>query len=163
MKKIFLVAVALVFILGLGNVANAEMKIGFADKMKILFEYKKTKDLNKELEQESQSARTQVEKMSEEIKKLNDEMELLSESARKEKQPELENKIKALNDFRRDKMQEIGRKQDEGIRKITEEITKVCEQFGKDKGFDVIIDVRATLYAPQGSDLTEEILKDLNK
>jgi len=164
MKKVFVILFAFIVVVGLcGGVMAQDMKIGFADKMKILFEYNKTKELNTELEKEGQAARTEVEQRSEEIRKLRDEMELLSESAKKEKQPELEKQVKELNDFRREKMQEIGRKQDEGIRKITEEISAICEQYGKNNGYDAIIDIRATLFAPKGQDLTEAILVELNK
>ena len=164
MRKLFILGVAAVLLLGATASVWAEgVKIGFADKMKILFEYSKTKELNAELEKEGQAARAEIEKMSEEIKKLRDEMELLSESARNEKRSVLEQKVRGLDDYRREKMQEIGRKQDEGIRKISDEITAVCEKYGKSKGYDTIIDLRATLYAPSGQDITADILKELNK
>ncbi|MDD5438806.1 MAG: OmpH family outer membrane protein [Candidatus Omnitrophica bacterium] len=165
MKRI-VIAVMVIGVFTLGLIANSwakELNIAFADKMKILFEYKKTKDLNQELEKESQEARTTVEKMSEDIKKLQDEMELLSESARKEKQPELEKKMQELENFRREKMQSIGKKQDEGIRQITKEIADICEQFGKGKGYDAILDIRASLYTPAGMDVTDGILAEMNK
>nr|MBC8484914.1 hypothetical protein [Bacteroidota bacterium] len=53
-------------------------------------------------------------------------------------------------------MQEIGRKQDEGVRKISKEIADICEQYGKSKGYDAIIDIRATLYTPTSLELTDD-------
>ncbi len=164
MRKFFVGIMITAMVLGISLGAQAkDFKVAFADKMKILFEYEKTKDLNKELEDESQKARAEMEKMSDDVKKMSDEMALLSESAKKEKQPELDNKINELNNYRREKMQEISKKQDEGIRQITKEITDVCSKYGKANGYDVIIDVRATLYAPEAMDVTEPILKELNK
>ena len=164
MRKVFILGVAVALLLGATASVWAEgVKIGFADKMKILFEYGKTKELNAELEKEGQAARAEIEKRSEEIKKLRDEMELLSESARNEKRSMLEQKVRGLDDYRREKMQEIGRKQDEGIRKISDEIAAVCSKYGKSKGYDTIIDLRATLYAPSDQDITADILKELNK
>ena len=164
MKRIIVIGLACLLALGACvNCFAKDMKIGFADKMKILFDYDKTKALNKELEDESQAARGEIDKKSAEIRKMNDEMSLLSESAKQEKQPELEAKVKALDDFRRAKMQELSRKQDEGVRAITAEIADVAAKFGKEKGYDVIIDIRATLYAPEGEDVTDDILAELNK
>jgi len=165
MKKIFVLILAVAFFacIGIQAVYAKELKIGFADKLKILYEYKKTNELNKLLEKESIESKAKLEKMTEEIKKMSDDMELLSESAKKEKTPILEKKIQELNDFRRSKVQEMTRKQDDGLRKISEEITSICQRFGKAKGYDVIIDLRATLYPPDNMDLTDDILKDLNK
>lgn len=164
MKKALVLGLVAVLVVGFtANVWAKEMKIGFADKMRILFEYNKTKELNDALEKDGQAAREEIEKQSEEVRKLRDEMELLSESAKSTKRPELEKKVRDLDNYRREKMQEIGKKQDEGIRKISDEITAICEQYGKNKGYDTIIDIRATLYAPKDADLTEDILLELNK
>lgn len=164
MKKILLLALIAIFMIGFTIDSWAkEMKIGFADKLKILFEYKKSKELNEDLEKENQKAKEEFDRKADDIKKLRDEMELLSESARRQKESELETKLKELDNFRRGKQQEIGRKYDEGIRDISKEISEVCEKYGKNKGYDAIIDKRATLYAPESMDITEDILKELNK
>jgi len=140
-----------------------QMKIGFADKMKILFEYEKTKELNQKLEKESNNAKAEFERRSEEVRKLIDEMELLSESARKEKQAELEKKREELDKFRREKMQDLGQRQDDGIREISEKVSAVCKKYGEDNGYDAIIDLRATVYVPAALDITDAIMKELNK
>ena len=164
MKKILLLGIITILAFTVATNSLAEgLKIGFADKLKILFEYKKAKELNEALEKENQNAKVEFNKRTEEIKKLRDEMELLSESARREKGPELEKKLKELDRFRREKQQEIGRKYDEGIRSISEEISGVCEKYGKNKGYDAILDARAALYVPELLDITDEILKELNK
>lgn len=164
MKKIILLALVAVLVLGQAAGSFAEgLKIGFADKLKILFEYKKAKELNEALEKENEEAKKEFDKKTEALKKLRDEMELLSESARRAKAPELEEKLKELDTFRREKQQDIGRKYDEGIRDISKEISDVCEKYGKNKGYDAILDARATLYAPESLDITDEILKELNK
>ncbi len=164
MKKIILLALVAILTFGIATDSLAgELKIGFADKLKILFEYKKAKELNEALEKENENAKVEFDKRAEEIKKLRDEMELLSESARREKGPKLEEKLKELNSFRIGKQQEIGRKYDEGIRSISKEISEVCEKYGKNKGYDAILDARATLYTLESLDITDEILKELNK
>ena len=164
MKKILLLGIITILAFAVATNSLAEgLKIGFADKLKILFEYKKAKELNEALEKEKHNAKKEFDKRTEEIKKLRDEMELLSESARREKGPELEKKLRELDAFRREKQQEIGRKYDEGIRDISKEISDVCEKYGKDKGYDAILDARAALYVPGSLDMTDEILKELNK
>ncbi|NQT22842.1 MAG: OmpH family outer membrane protein [Candidatus Omnitrophica bacterium] len=164
MKKLLLLVIAAAFVFSLlANSWAVEMKMGFADKLRILFEYKKAKDLNAELENENQVAKEEFDIKAEEIKKLRDEMELLSESARREKEVELEAMLRELDEFRRAKQREIGRKYDEGIRDISKEISTICENYGKNKGYDAIIDTRATIYIPPSLDITDQILKELNK
>jgi len=164
MKKflLMLVVVSFVFSLAISSWAK-EMKVGYADKLRILFEYNKAKQLNDELEKENQNAIKEFDKKAEEIKKIRDEMELLSESAKKEKESVLEQKLKSLDEFRKERQREIGRKYDESIRGISKEIADVCEKYGKDNGYDAIIDTRATLYVPDSLDITDGILKELNK
>lgn len=164
MKKILLISVVTILMFaGATDLFAKELRIGFADKLKILFEYKKAKELNEALEKENEDAKVEFDKMAEGIKRLRDEMELLSESARREKGPELEKKLKELDNFRREKQQEIGRKYDEGIRSISKEISEVCERYGKNKGYDAILDARASLYVPESLDITDDILTELNK
>ena len=90
-------------------------------------------------------------------------MELLSEKARQKKEAQLEAKLKELDEFRRAKQTEVSQKYDEGIRVISEEINKACEQYGKNKKYDCILDVRASLYVQNSLDVTDDILKELNK
>lgn len=164
MRKYLLIALMVLF--AAASAANCwakDMKIGFADKMKILFEYNKTKQLTKDLDEEGQKAKAEADKMSDEIKKMQEEIELLSESAKKEKQPELEKKIQAFNEFRRVKMQELSKRQEDSIKNITDEISTICTQYGKANGYDMILDIRAALYTPEGQDITEKLIDELNK
>lgn len=166
MKRNLFLLFVVTIILAFGITADSfakDLKIGFADKLQILFEYKKAKELNEALEKENQAAKEEFDKKTEMIKKLRDEMELLKPEARKKKETELEEKLKELDDFRREKQREIGRKYDEGIREISKEIASVCEKYGKDNGYDVIIDSRATVYVPNTLDVTIDIIKELNK
>jgi len=142
---------------------HAEQKIAFADKLKVLFEYKKSKELNERLEKENQQAKEDFDKKAQEVKNIRDEMELLSETARKRKSVELEAKLKALDEFRVQKQREISKKYDDGIREISEEIAEISKKYGKANKYDAIIDSRATIYFPDSLDVTDEVLKELNK
>ncbi len=164
MKRNLSLVIIILLVFGLmSNSWAKELKIGFADKLKILFEYEQAKELNKTLEKENENAKEQFDKKAKEIKKIRDEMELLSKNARKKKQAELENKLRDLDNFRREKQREIGRKYDDGIRDISKKIADVCERYGKNNGYSAILDTRATLYVPSSLDVTDEILKQLNK
>lgn len=164
MKKVLIATLAALFAFGLvSNCWANELKIAFADKLKILFEYKKAKDLNESLEKENAAAKTEFDRKSADIKKLREEIELLNEKARGKKQAELDEKLRDLDNFRREKQREIGQKYDEGIKAISAEIGKVCDEFGTKNGYDAIIDTRAVVYIPEPLDITDQILKELNK
>ncbi|MDD4203140.1 MAG: OmpH family outer membrane protein [Candidatus Omnitrophica bacterium] len=164
MKKGIGLALLIVFVLGLTGIAYAENgKIGFVDRRTIAFEYNKIKDLNASIEQDYEAARQEIEIKTADIKKLSEDMELLSESARQEKEPELQEKIRDFDNYRREKMQELGKKRDDGMMEITKEIDLVCKEYGKKNGYFTILDKAAALYSPDTADITQDVLAELNK
>jgi Skp family chaperone for outer membrane proteins len=163
-KGIRLIALVVIFVMSMAVAGYAqEQKIGFVDRRTIAFEYSKIKELNASIEKEYEAARLEIESKTSAIRKLSEEMELLSESARQEKEPELQEQIRAFDNFRREKMQELGKKRDEGMMTITQEIDEVSKAYGKKNGYFALIDKAAALYAPEGADVTKEILAQLNK
>jgi Skp family chaperone for outer membrane proteins len=128
-KGIRLIALVVIFVMSMAVAGYAqEQKIGFVDRRTIAFEYNKIKDLNAAIEKEYEAARQEIESKTSAIRKLSEEMELLSESARQEKEPELQEQIRAFDNFRREKMQELGKKRDEGMMTITQEIEEVSKE-----------------------------------
>ncbi|MBN1353867.1 MAG: OmpH family outer membrane protein [Candidatus Omnitrophica bacterium] len=164
MRKGFLfVLVTAVLLISCTYAFAAEMKIGYIDARKVFYEYNKTKDFQKELEAKDQQAKDEFEKMATDVRKLRDEIELLSEKAKEKKQNELMEKTKGLNDFRREKGEELLKWRDEKIAEINRDIGNVTTEYAKNNNYDVVINQMALMYAMEKYDITDEILSRLNK
>ncbi len=156
-----------VFIISLGftgaGFAKGGNKLAYIDLGEIFSEYQKTKDFDKVLEKEKKDKQTKREKMVETIRKIKDELEVVSNKAKEKKQAEMDQKIKELQEFDRETSTELRRKYDSSVREILKEIESTIKEFGQKEKFDIIFDSRMLLYSNDSLNITDQILKILNK
>lgn len=146
-----------------GNSFGKELKLGYVSMRKVFYEYTKTKDFNTQLEKEDEGTKKEIEKMTETLRKLRDEMDLLSAEAREKKEPEVRQKIKELDDFRREKVETFIKKKDEMFKEIRNDIMDVVTAYAKKNGYDIVFDEAAFVYSAESYDITDTIVKELNK
>ena len=167
-KKIRFI-VLMIFILAFCMVATREKvyakeyKIGYVDLAKVFDEYTKTKESSKTIEEKGKAKEAERKKLTDEIKKLKDEQELLSDKAKAEKQKAIDDRIKNLQEFDRKIRDELIKERNEVIGGILKDIEKVVTDYSKEGAYDFILNSRTLLYGKEELDLTEEILKRLNK
>ncbi|MGB2879135.1 MAG: OmpH family outer membrane protein [Candidatus Omnitrophota bacterium] len=165
LKKISVIMATLLVIgvLALPVMAAQEGKIGYVDLRKAFYEYEKTKtfedELNKITDDRQKDRNTKVEK----VTKLRDEMELSSGSARNNKQKQVEDAITDLNEFDLETRQMLLNKKNDMFRQVIDDIQKVVEDIGKKGNYDFVLDSRNIMYSQEKFDLTEEVIKRLNK
>ena len=171
MKKLIVLAVAVLFVAGLlvGGVAEKayakEVKIGYVLMAKIFDEYYKTKDSEKVLSEKGSVKEAERKKMIDELKKMKDEQALLSDKAKGEKQAAIDGKLKILQDFDLKTRDELMKERNDMLSGIMADITKVITDHAKAEGYDVVLnsDPRVMLYGADGMDMTATILAKLNK
>jgi len=164
MLKKSIALMALASFLALPVAANAaDAKIGYVNMRKVFFEYNKTKEFNQELEKEDEKVKKEIDEKTQEIRKLRDEIDLLSEKAKAQRQPELRQKITELDEFRRRRIQELVQKKDEMFKVVRNDIVKIAGEVGRKKGYEAIFDEAVLVYSSGKNDVTDEVLKDLNK
>ena len=165
MKRLMVVAVAVVFALGLfsGVACAKEYKLGYVDLAKVFDEYKKTKESETALEAKGKSKEAERNKMVEDLRKLKDEQALLSEKAKGEKQVIIDNKIKVLQDFDRVTRDALVKERNDMLGGILKDIEKVVADYAKASGYDMVLNSRMLLYGGEQYDLTTEVLSRLNK
>ena len=146
-----------------GGVFAEDAKLGFINMRKVFYEYKKTKDFNKKLEAEDEKAKEEIDKKTKNIKKLRDKIDLLSEEARAKKEPELRDKIKELDEYRKEKVEGFIREKDEMFKEIREDILAVTGEYAKKNEYNIVFDEAVFVYASEKYELTDDILKELNK
>jgi outer membrane protein len=138
-------------------------KLGYVDLRRAFYEYEKTKSMESQLTDETESRQTERNKMIERINKLRDEVELLSGKAKSAKQSEIDNELAELQEFDRETRQTLLNKKNDMFREVIEDIQKVVESIGETGGYDYVLDSRNIMYAKPEFDLTDQVIKELNK
>jgi len=154
--------VAAAFMLSIPAAHAADLKIGYVDLARVFDEYQKTKDFDKTLEAKGGQKQSERDKMVNEIKKLRDEAELLSAKAKEDKQAQIDDKIKQLQEFDRSTRDALRKERDTMVRDILKEIEGVLQNFGKSEGYSFIFNDRVLVYKSEGNDLTMPVIKVLN-
>lgn len=158
-----LIIVGMISMLSFSNLSYAEYKFGYVDINKIFNNYQKTIEADKALEKKQEEKQKEREKLVSEIRRLKDEMELLSDEKKKEKQEKINQNIKELQEFDRQTRNELLKQRDDAAKEIIEELDKVIKEIGKKEGYTFIFNERFILYGEETYDLTDKVLKMLNK
>jgi len=165
MNKLFIaifIVMSVVFVSRKTAIA-AEASYVYVDVAVLFDEYQKTKDNDEVLKTLGESKEKERETLVKDIRGLKDELVLLNDDAKAQKQEQLDEKIRKLQDFDRDAKRELGERRNKLVREIFKDIDDVVQRFGERKGYDLILNERALLYHNAKFDVTQEILKELNK
>ena len=141
----------------------ADMKMATIDLSRAFDEYEKTKQSDKVLEGKGNEKKAERDKKVTEIKKLKGEMDLLSDEGKQEKQAMIDQKVKELQQFDREVRDGLRGERDQMVREILKDIDQVIQEYGNEQGYTIILNDRVLLYKDKNLDLTEEIIKRLNK
>ena len=164
-KRLILI-LSFVFVYSLPKVScalAADAKFAYIDVEKIFDEYEKTKKFDQDLQQQGKAKQEKRDAIVNDIRRLKDEQALLSEDKKKEKQADIENRLKELDAFDEAAKKELGEKRNGIMKEILNDIDGVLRQYGQRKGFDFIFNERALLYKNSKYDQTPEVLKELNE
>jgi len=166
LKKVFFLILVFVFVanfLFLPKGFAKDIKMGYVDLRKAFYEYEKTKKLEKELNDISLEKQN---KRDEQIKVLNNlrgEVEILQGEAKSKKQAELDKSLAELQKFDQEARKEIIDKKNNMFKIVIDDIKKIVEQIGEKEGYEYIFDSKDMMYANKKTDLTDIVIKKLNK
>ncbi|MDD5495683.1 MAG: OmpH family outer membrane protein [Candidatus Omnitrophica bacterium] len=168
MKRIVL-AVTAIFTLtslmvALPGISQAkEYKMAYVDLAKVFDEYKKTKEAEKSLADKGKVKEEERKKLVDEVRKMKDEQAFLSEKAKAEKQTAIDDRITKLQDFDRKTREELMKERNDMLGGILKDIEKVVSDYSKENGYDMVLNSRMLLYGKEDLDVTNDVLKKLNK
>ena len=166
MKKIIILMLSLPIML------FGEMKLGYIDSNRIMSEFEDVRDIQVELEKEQRKLESQYNGMINQLDSLKQVFErqrlLMSDSRRDEKQNELINMERNIQEFQLKKFGpegEIFRKQSQLLAPVLEEVDAAIKIVAAQRGYDYVFDAvsGAIVYALDAHDLTEQVLKELKK
>ncbi len=149
-----------------------EVKIGYIDSQKILNEYKATAEQKKVFDQEIQSYKERAAEMQKKIDQLKTDLEaqklVLSEAARATKLEEIDRLTRQYEDFVQQvwgPQGKIEEKNAELMAPLIKKINDAVEQHAKGEGFTIVLDIAqgGIVYAQEGMNITETVVKELNK
>ena len=164
MKKIISIIFCLPFIL------FGDIKLGYIDSNRIMSEFEDVRDIQVELEKEQRKLESEYNSMINQLDSLKQVFEsqrlLMSQSRKEEKQNELINMERNIQEFQMKKFGpegEIFRKQSQLLAPILETVDQAIKAVASRRGYDYVFDAvsGAIVYALDAHDLTEQVLKEL--
>lgn len=145
-------------------VANAaDNKMGYVDLSRLFDEYYKTKEYDKVLEAEHTEFETTRNQKIEKIREAQGKLGLLAEDKKAGLEEEIEKMKTELLEFDRQKKTDLTKDRNEKIRGILLEIEQIVSDFAKKESYSLILNDRVLIYGSESIDITETILKELNK
>jgi outer membrane protein len=140
-------------------------RVGFVDLQRILAKSQAGVQAREQLEKDKASMQKQVDNQKGDLDKLRDELEkkgqLLSAEARRDKQEQLERKVRDVRRLVDDLEKELQKKEQGLLAKVLRDVEGVVAKIGKERGFLMIVERRqgGLIYGAPEADVTEEIIK----
>ena len=143
--------------------AQAAEKFGYVDLTRTFSEYYKTKDYDKVLSTQEAAYTKDRDARVNEIKQLQDKINLLPEKDKVAKKGELEAKIKAFQDYDRQKQTDLRKDQDDKMKEILKDIEEAVKTYSAAQGYTMVFNDRVLIYQDKNLEITSQIIEILNK
>lgn len=145
------------------GIAQAAEKFAYIDLSRAFSEYNKTKDFDKVLSEKDSAYSQEREKKVNEVKQFQDKMNLLSDKEKETKKVEMETKVKALQEYDRQKQTDLRKDQDEKMKEILKDIEDTVKKYSEKEGYSFVFNDRVLVYENKSFDITDKIVSLLNK
>ena len=145
--------------------APAPTRIGFVDIQRVLARSAAGVAAREQLEKEKAAMQKQVDAQRGELEKMRDELEkkgqLLSADTRREKQEQLERKVRDARRLVDDLQGSLQKKEEAMLARVLQDVSGLIQKVGKDKGYTIVLERQRSsiLYASADADLTDEIIR----
>lgn len=166
MKKIVAVFLGCFAIFSLAlfmGVAQAADKLAYIDLSRTFSEYSKTKGYDKALSDKEKVYTDERDKKVADLKAMQDKMNLLNDKEREAKKDELQTKVKAFQDYDRQKQTELRKEQEDRMKEILKDIEEAVKKYSEKEGYTFVFNDRVLVYQNKTSDITNQIIDILNK
>ncbi len=148
-----------------GAQSQSVTRIAFVDIQRVLVRSAAGVAAREQLEKEKATMQKEMDGRRAELEKLRDELAkkgtLMSPDARREREDAIERKRRDAARLADDFQRELGRKEQQLIVKVRQELQGIIEKIGKQKGYYLILDGRnagVVYWAPE-ADLTDEVIR----
>ncbi len=164
MKKSFLAIFAVSALISFNASAAG---IGVLDVEKIVKESSAMRDIQKKISNKQDEYQKEVTKKQDELeseqKRIEGKRNVLSKEAFEKETKAFEKKIDDLKTFVDKKQNSLKKASMDSMGKVNDKIKDIIADIAKEKDFEVIIPSSQTLYYKDALDISDEVLKKLNK
>lgn len=163
MRKAIAVLGVVLGVVVLSGIAQAAEKLAYIDLSRTFSEYTKTKDYDKTLNDKTAAYESERDKKVNDVKQLQEKINLMSDKEKEAKKPDLENKIKTLQEFDRLKQTDLRKEQDEKMKEILKDIEEAVKKYSEKEGYTMVFNDRVLVYQNKSMDITDTIIGIINK
>ncbi len=164
MKKLLLVV-----LIAAGITSCTEQKTAYVDTTKIIKEYREMKEVEAEFTSKSDKIKTELDSLAQsfqkEVQEYQANMNSMSTAQRQTKEQELMGKQQTIQQQQQMMGNKLREESDVVIDSIVTKVKEYVKEYGKDNDYTYIFGSNESaniMYAKEGLDITEEILKKLN-
>ena len=155
------------------NILLCEVKIGYVDSQQVMTQYEGFRTAQIELEKEQKRLEAEYSTLAQQLDSLYQSYEqqrlLMSDDRKKEKENELIQKERELQEFGMKKLgpqnSELVQIQNQLMQPILKVFSEACNKIGADQGYDFILDAGTggLLYSLDSHNITDEVIEEMNK
>ncbi len=142
-------------------------KIAYVQVQLVLGEWEEYGEVARQLELELRKAQFEFQGMTSQLDSLQNVYEaqqaMLSPTGRREKEAEIVELQKRVQEYQLNQTDEFSRKQQEAEGPLLERFQLAVRKVANDKGYDIIFDAAALLHAEQVFDVTDDVLYELRR
>jgi len=152
----------------LGARARADdLKIAVLVPQRLLASTKVGKQAAEKLKKKKDEAQKKLDGKAAEIKKMQDDLVkramVLSEEERRKAKDDFERQQRDASRMKEDLEHELQRDESEILGQVNDFLGKIIVDFGKDHGYDLILDASAALYFSDAPDVTDQVIEVADK
>jgi len=164
MKNLKSLLIATLLFIGASQVSNAQAKIAHVDVSEIMTKLPAMLEAQKQLDKLSQTYQADYKTMGDEyqakLKKYDAEASTVTDALNAERQKEVADMEKRIQDFGQTAQKELQSKESDLMKPIEEKVKLAIQKVGKAKGFQYVLNSAGLLLA-DGPNLTADIKKEL--
>jgi outer membrane protein len=164
MKNLKSLLIATLLFVGASQVSNAQAKIAHVDVSEIMTKLPAMLEAQKQLDKLSQTYQADYKTMGDEyqakLKKYDAEASTVTDALNAERQKEVADMEKRIQDFGQTAQKELQSKESDLMKPIEEKVKLAIQKVGKAKGFQYVLN-SAGLLLSDGPNLTADIKKEL--
>ena len=144
------------------------LKVGYVDLQQALNKVDDGKTAKARLKKDFDAKQKELNSQQEQVKKLKEQIEsqpMLSEDAKRGKVMEMQKKMYELQQLYVALQGDLAKAEAKATKDIFDKMGKIIEGIAKEKGYDLVLErtESAILFAKEGMDLTDELIKRYNK
>jgi len=167
MKKMLVALVTVCALLGLTAAMAAPTNVGVVDMRLVLQKSPQIQAMNDKLKTEFQAREQKVVAARDQLKKDSDNLKknasVMSNKDREALQQKVQDESKQLTQMQLAFQQDIISAQNQEMETFVNQVKGVMDNIAKQNNLDLILDKSTTVYAANGLDITDQVIKDISK